>query len=254
LCNTIKPGLSPEELANVPPPLDCYDIAQRKNNMLVWVRVKCTETGDEFCVATYHMPCEFRKGAVMTIHAAAIARLALRLSRKPDSVMQLPPLLRPTGDDVGASEENQVFPYILCGDFNIKPTSPQYQLLTSGNFGTAPSDWKGEFDESWEDHIPETPPYDVGYAFESNLGGPLVSAYRACMGAEPDFTNNVINTRGGKPEETFIETIDYIFCSKNVEIVGVQELPHRNAVADKGPLPWASEPSDHLPVCATIRV
>jgi endonuclease/exonuclease/phosphatase family metal-dependent hydrolase len=245
LCNTLKPGLSPEELARVPPPMDCYDMAKMKNNMLVWVRLKCRHTGDQFCVSTYHMPCEFRRGSVMTIHAAAVARLARRLSQH----------ARGGG---GAREccpqQETVYPYVLCGDFNIKPNSPQYQLLTTGDMTEPSRGWKGEFAESWHDHIPSTPEYDVNYTFESHLDAPLVSAYHQFTGAEPDFTNNVISTREGKLEEVFIETIDYIFCSKEVKIVNVEALPHRKDVAHKGPLPWDTEPSDHLPLVATLMV
>ena len=131
---------------------------------------------------------------------------------------------------------------------------PQYQLLTTGEVGLPPTGWKGEFEEKWEDHLPKTPDYDPSYCFEARLNRPLVSAYRKHWAVEPDFTNNVISSRDGKPEEKFVATLDYIFCSDSVDVVEAQELPHRDAVAGKGPLPWDTEPSDHLMLCATIRV
>lgn len=67
-------------------------------------------------------------------------------------------------------------------------------------------------------------------------------------GCEPDFTNFA----QVEEEEPFIDTLDYIFCSPQLIVCDVPELPHRNAVA--GPLPIASEPSDHILVAARLEL
>lgn len=76
----------------------------------------------------------------------------------------------------------------------------------------------------------------------------------------------------GKDEPEFIETLDYIFLSQSKSgggdggggggdgvgaesdwrVVDVLPLPHRSEV--RGPLPIATEPSDHLMVAATLEL
>ena len=55
-----------------------------------------------------------------------------------------------------------------------------------------------------------------------------------------------------KDDDPFIDTLDYIFVTDDVEVVDVLDLPHRDQV--KGPFPAATEPSDHIMLAATIRV
>jgi mRNA deadenylase 3'-5' endonuclease subunit Ccr4 len=75
----------------------------------------------------------------------------------------------------------------------------------------------------------------------------LHSCYVTKRGVEPDFTNY------SKFQETpiFIETLDYIFVSADVQALDADELPAKDAVA--GPFPTAVEPSDHVLLAATLR-
>ena len=70
-------------------------------------------------------------------------------------------------------------PFVLCGDFNVKPFDPCYALLT-----------KGGLPEDAADREPGQPPRAPdGYAFAAAVTPPLESAYVAATGSEPEFTN-----------------------------------------------------------------
>ncbi len=77
---------------------------------------------------------------------------------------------------------------------------------------------------------------------------PLRSAYAVSSGQEPDFTNYAKI----QDQETFIETLDYIFLSKEWGVASVAPLPHRSVVV--GPLPNEGEPSDHILLSATLTL
>ena len=76
----------------------------------------------------------------------------------------------------------------------------------------------------------------------------MASAYKAVLGAEPDFTN-FAQIKGGAP---FVDTLDYIFVSPGMTPVAVDPLPAREDVG--GPLPNADEPSDHIMLGAEIQL
>ncbi len=67
-------------------------------------------------------------------------------------------------------------------------------------------------------------------------------------GQEPNFTNYA----QVQEEPVFIETLDYLFHSKQWDVVEVEALSHRDSVA--GPLPNAEEPSDHILLSATFQL
>eukprot|EP00913_Durusdinium_trenchii_P025720 g24136.t1 len=100
-------------------------------------------------------------------------------------------------------------PLVLAGDFNFRPGSAPYELLTTGKLK--------------EDH--EHRPVDVE-AGSHNLD---------CQAFD---------------EEPFVGTLDYIFVSKQTEVVSVERLP--SSVTQGGHLPTEKEPSDHLLISATV--
>ena len=122
---------------------------------------------------------------------------------------------------------------ILCGDFNIQPGDAAYNLIT-----------KGVLSEEDQDY-PPVPAWD---SWRPRVEYAMKSAYRDFLGSEPDFTNYA-QVRDGP---TFIETLDYIFCSPGFRAVEVRDLPPRGAV--EGPLPNADEPSDHIMLGATLEL
>ena len=165
--------------------------------------------GKEFTVATYHMPCAFYDPPLMSIHAAWCQEHAISIA--------------------GGR------PLVLCGDFNLKPPDPGYELLTTGALSNE-KDW---------------PTYPEAGDATWRIGQknkPLVSAYAHINGREPQYTN-----WAQEPDkEEFIDCLDYLFSSKGLTPVSVVELPMRD-VAD-GPYPSNTEPSDHLLIGATYSI
>eukprot|EP00667_Euglena_gracilis_P014901 EG_transcript_15463 len=92
--------------APAPPADQLWDIAHRRPNTMVFLRLKAKAEERTLCVGTYHMPCIFQHPQVMVIHAALVAQQMYRLS---------------AGD-----------PFVFAGDFNVKPSDAAYRLLTEG--------------------------------------------------------------------------------------------------------------------------
>lgn len=126
---------------------------------------------------------------------------------------------------------------VLAGDFNIKPTDESYAMIL-----------RGTVDEAHEDYPPKAPDGSSASSWFPKPLAPMKSAYREVLGDEPDFTNyaKVEN------QPVFIETLDYMFCTKDVDVVDVIRLAKREAV--QGPYPDATEPSDHVMIGATLRL
>jgi endonuclease/exonuclease/phosphatase family metal-dependent hydrolase len=122
-------------------------------------------------------------------------------------------------------------PYVLTGDFNIKPDSSMYQLLTEGKVEGDADMPKTREGENW-----------------SPIVKPMRSAYKALLGREPEFTNyaKCLN------DEPFVGTLDYVFVSPEWAVKDVEKLPSLSEMT--GPLPIATEPSDHLLVAATLEL
>lgn len=186
------------------PPIDMWDEVLRRHNQMVSARLLDRRTGRRLVVGTYHMPCMFMMPSVMVTHCALSAQHLQRFA----------------GED----------PHVFLGDFNIKPSSSMYHLLTAGTLPTEHPDYPTLVD-SW---LPDV--------------APLRSAYALAHGQEPDFTNFAQS----RQDPVFIETLDYIFLSKHWEVKAVQKLPNRAEVA--GPLPNAEEPSDHMLLAAQISL
>jgi hypothetical protein len=142
-----------------PPPAaeeSIYQINRKRLNQMVSVRLR--QSGDEgaeghppsptFTVSCYHMPCLFKNRPFMSMHCALAAQHAHRFA--------------------------QGGRYILAGDFNIEPSSPQYKLLTTGVLEGQPWQQGPEFE---------------GDVWAPTVAQPLTSAYAAHKGSEPAFTN-----------------------------------------------------------------
>jgi 2',5'-phosphodiesterase len=192
--------------------IDHWDVSQNRFNVLVTAVLRDKESGQAFCIGNYHMPCAYWAPMVMTIHSDMAAK----------HVEQI------------AMEHGDV-PYILAGDFNIKPSESVYRLLTTG-----------EMDK--DDHFYPTPKNGMEWSPSAKA---MKSAYAAAseQGGEPDFTNYA----KVKEEEPFIDTLDYIFLSPAWKVKGVRELPHRDQCS---PFPnlEAEEPSDHIMIAASLEI
>ena len=100
-----------------PPPENPFAMAAKRYNQMITLRLSHRDGAAapaggagspyrSFFVGTYHMPCQFRVPQMMMVHCALAAQHVQRLAR--------------------------LDPYVLAGDFNIKPIDAMYTLLTTG--------------------------------------------------------------------------------------------------------------------------
>ncbi|GBG33160.1 Glucose-repressible alcohol dehydrogenase transcriptional effector [Hondaea fermentalgiana] len=197
-----------------PPEKNLWFEVERRSNTAVFVRLRDRATNQKLCVATYHMPCAFRTPPVISAHCSLLAKRINKLA--------------------------QTDPFVIAGDFNLKPDSPMYELLTQGKFMSDASRAEGDM---------PAPAYP-GDAWTMDSGMPkLKSAYADVQGKEPEFTN-LACTRS-QPESSFVETLDYLFYSgTGLRAESVDPLPSRSDVADIISFPTANEPSDHIKIAA----
>lgn len=108
-------------LYNAPkwPPQDAWSMAENRFNQLVTVKLQDKATQKSFAVGNYHMPCVFYKPEVMSIHTDLAARHVQKFAAK-----ALP--------KTDGTKDDRVMPYVLAGDWNIKPDGSSYRLLTTG--------------------------------------------------------------------------------------------------------------------------
>jgi 2',5'-phosphodiesterase len=187
-------------------PNDAWDMASNRFNILITAKLQNKTTGKTFAIGNYHMPCVFYEPKVMTIHTDLAARHVQKLAGS--------------------------IPYVLAGDWNIKPNGSSYRLLTTGIMD------KGD---------PEWPEPKYGMKWEPSAK-PMRSAYRVSNHGEPEFTNYA----RVKEQEPFIDTLDYIFLSPEWKVLGVKPLP---TIAEAGgPFPNLDrgESSDHILISADL--
>ena len=210
------------------PPTNPWEKSQYRSNEFIAVQLQRRNKQQvnnnqtpPIWIGNYHMPCAFREPAIMTIHCDLVAKRIQDLAK------------------------NDAF--ILAGDFNITPDSPHYTFLTSGQFNQ-------QKDDSTSSSSPSPyPPIRYGVEWQSNIQK-MKSAYALHNnGKESDFTNYAHN--GAMSDESFIDTLDYIFLSDDHEwnVKDVHPLRHRDDVKD-GPFPNADEPSDHVMIAATLQL
>ena len=188
--------------------------ARAKWNVLIMVSLISVDKKEkgEFAVACYHMPCDFHYPTVMTLHSYYAMLEAQKFAQ---GRMGL----------------------IFCGDFNIKPDSKQYQMITEG-FQIV--------DSCFQDNSKTA----VANWFDQQTFQGMISAYKLVYKREPRFTNYTKTSRG---TEVFEATLDYIFVSPNINVSSVIRLPQERPIdIYQTPLPTAEEPSDHLMLGAEI--
>lgn len=216
------------------------------------------------------MPCAFWAPAVMTIHAELATRhvqhtLAHHKNKKYSKQKQ-------QESSSTTTTTQSTTPFILAGDWNIKPIDTIYTKLTTGQAmdeqdPARPMDKHGV---PWKcDISPMTSAYAaVNYynSHDENSSGTSITSSRR----EPEFTNYA----QVKDDAPFMDTLDYIFLShgsssrtsNNKEkeestlnnrrcdwkVTNVQSLPSK----DKGPFPnlTVKEPSDHVLIAADLEL
>lgn len=189
----------------LPPPDTPMRLAMARKNCLLWVRLQHADSGTQFCVANYHMPCMFWNTPVMCLHAAMAAMVTRALS--------------------GPA------PYVLAGDFNLKPWDSGYQVLARG--------------------LPHAP-FKQSITVQPNefLVRRHVSAMDAFHKEEPPFTCWTQAAEG----PFFKATLDYIWLSVGDDLECQWRCDEAHVSAcNKGPLPSREQPSDHLSLEVLLR-
>eukprot|EP01032_Pedospumella_encystans_P035228 gene35228-39848_t len=94
------------QMGIIQPFFDFWDNVTYRTNQMLCLRLKDKDGGKPFVMGTYHMPCMFKKPAVMVTHCALSAQHIQKFAKND--------------------------PFVYVGDFNIKPDSSMYALLTEG--------------------------------------------------------------------------------------------------------------------------
>eukprot|EP00939_MAST-03C_sp_MAST-3C-sp1_P000555 g555.t1 len=135
-------------------------------------------------------------------------------------------------------------PLVLAGDFNSIPESAPYRAFRDG--GISPSDPQAPriLDAHASDNEALAPsPLNWTKQTVSSGSSPMRSAYAVSSTGEPPFTNFA----WPKPaSESFRETLDYVWLSKEWNVKSVLSTPTVECVRDISAYPSASEPSDHV--------
>lgn len=195
--------------------MDEWKLARKAWNVALAARFR-TAADRELVVATYHMPCKFWQPAMMSISACILA------------------------DRVHRFADRGRIPYVIAGDFNLKPQSGPYKLLTTGALSAAAGD----------EAVPRARP---GVEWDTRLPTPLTSAAATVLGREPYATNHArTHFPWSAGSEPFTDTLDYIFLSPGLRALGFGDLPDKDFFDRTPSLPCADEPSDHLLVSATV--
>lgn len=190
------------------PPVDAWGMSENRYNVLLTVKLEDKGTGRSFALANYHMPCAYYAPKVMTIHTEMAARHVQTLAKD--------------------------MPYVLAGDWNIKPFGTSYMLLTTGLIDRGDPEYP---EPKWEWEWKPT-------------AKAMRSAYAESEFGEPDFTNYA-RIRENDP---FIDTLDYIFLSDEWRVEGVKKLPKRDESGGPFPNLDLNEPSDHIMIAADLNL
>lgn len=193
--------------------IDQWERARRKWNTMILLQLKNIQTLEQFCVATYHMPCDFNNPTVMMLHTSTVLKLAQKLCN--------------------------LLPLIFAGDMNFKPDSPYYYLVTTGK---VPDNFQPQ----------ESPTCVKNFDFSLNYPM-RSSYFDYRKGSEPRFTNYAFSTWSNQVFYATLDYIFYSNTNDefNPSKVVCTKLPDMNPTDYYDtPLPTSTEPSDHLMLTA----
>ena len=224
------------------PPKTIWQQSQDKNNRMVYFRLAPKSgNGQEFGVATYHMPCVFWEPKVMVVHAALAAQRTAALAR-------------------GA-------PHVLLGDFNFKPGDAAYRLVTEGTLDESDPHYPAA--PAWEPWRAELEaPMTSAYAA---MGGEPAFTNHTVSGMNPapftDTLDYIFYSEGfdatavmpTPPSSALIEECKAPQPGGNAPPTGAPPLPvgeMSSALREAG-VPFCPnflEPSDHIMIAAELTL
>lgn len=186
-----------------------------RGNAVIMAKLTLKDSYERFIVATYHSPCVF--GSRENDRKMCIfARLAV------ESVYEY----------AGKRE------VIFAGDFNIRPDSPAYSLLTTGNVGEVEN--VKEFVE-----LSDTTPDD----YEEHISNQRLLRDIFAEG-ERGFCKEYYTVCSKSRSNCFKGVLDYIFVSDMWETVELKEPASYLGEHQ----PNRCEPSDHLSISAVLKM
>jgi len=182
---------------------DSWLKAIKKQNTLLCLRL--SENEKAFCIGTYHMPCSYKDQSIMLLHTVTCIQLMNKFAGN--------------------------YRYILAGDFNFKPDSLMYKVVTTGG--------------NYNSYVDVSLNLDTSMC-SVKLATPMKSVY-SYIGQEPLYTN----FSHVKDHEPFNGCLDYIFISRGWKVLSVKELPSQ---LPQTSYPSGDEPSDHLLLAANLEL
>lgn len=168
--------------------------AKCRKNYAIRLKLKLKTEEKEFIVYNYHMPCTFKKPIIQFLHLSVFKRLIL---------------------------QHHMIPTIFAGDFNITPSSDEYNFFTGD-----------PVPESKTIYLPKEDQEDISY-----------QSFKMTTIEQPmAFTCHSETKFGGY----FKDTLDYIFVSNaNIKMYGA-------LLETNEKMPNSVCPSDHHPIYADI--
>ena len=196
------------------------DHASKTENVFLTVLLRAKyygkDTDKNILISTYHMPCRWTYINFTCAHIYALRNYMAELAKKWNEMY------------------GKINAVIFAGDLNIKANCFEYNFLLQ---------------ISQNDYMIK-PMIDICKKIGIDLYDRIKfrSAYRVCNGDEPQYTNVMI-----QKDNTFIECIDYILISDNVDVRS--STTGLNVPDPKiTPSPNGLCPSDHLPLSASLFI
>jgi len=208
-----------------------WTMARYNFNRAIILRLR-TFDDIEFLICTHHLPCMFHAPSVMSIHTAMYFQAIHELSK---------------GE----------VPVIVAGDFNFKPNSPQYAMVTRGDYPHGKIVDPADPETDGKEAAPPEPAYRDD-PFRLEVPCVMRSAYKELCGREPEWTVKSFTERDKK---LFQDTVDYVFFQTGKQAsISVVSVLHHGHETDKElggnslSLPGPCLHSDHVMIGANFSL
>ncbi|XP_048578715.1 carbon catabolite repressor protein 4 homolog 4 [Nematostella vectensis] len=204
----------------------------KTGHVLLMVALESLEDGSILAIGNTHSLCHLGKHVITTTAQILCAAQAM---------LKFVQSLQSTTDDR--------VPYVLCGDFNIEPQYPIYNLLEEG---TLNKDTLRQLDYivpdptfTVEDKLCKEEEKLLSLIEEHLTSSPLKvkSAYNRVLDKESGYTSYCLGQGS---------VLDYIWLSADIEPVSVLEVPKPDSINPHGAIPSNTYPSDHFSLKAEL--
>jgi mRNA deadenylase 3'-5' endonuclease subunit Ccr4 len=191
-----------------------WETIRKKNNIIIILKLQDIKTKKQFCIGTYHSPCNFKNQKFMQIVNVLAAQSVQKFANG--------------------------LPYILAGDFNTIPDAPSYNVLVGKSIKLDETPDKETEDDTWISRM--VPPMQSAYVNKQGREPQVTN------NGQVQWLNKT------EPDPRFIGTLDYIFTSDNIITTNILTLPTIEEIEAIGPFPNKDEVSDHLLIAANLEL